>query len=149
MKTLIAACSYLFKMSFYGESLGKKLKPLKMKKIKCHKCFTVWNMCLANNFQVLFLHCLYIHKVNKTTKWWFMHGNFLGSNCYAKNPLFTDCRQPYNNKWIFLLHEQINQCEAQMVNGEKRKHSVRSPLFLKEMSELYCCHWEVGLCSEM
>lgn len=24
----------------------------------------------------------------------------------------------------FLLHEPVNQCEAQMVNGEKRKHNT-------------------------
>lgn len=69
-----------------------------------------------------------------------MHGNFLGSNCYAKKNLFTDCRHPYNNIWTSLLHEPISQCEAQMVNGEKRKYNVCFPLFLKEISKLYCCH---------
>lgn len=53
-----------------------------------------------------------------------MYGNFLGSSCYAKKNLFTDCRHLYNNTWIFLLHEPINQCEAQTVNGEKRKYDV-------------------------
>lgn len=53
-----------------------------------------------------------------------MHGNFLGSNYYAKENLFTDCRHPYNNVRIFLLHEPINQCEAQTVNGENRKYNV-------------------------
>lgn len=53
-----------------------------------------------------------------------MHGNFLASNCYAKKNLFTDCKHPYNKIWTFLLHEQISQCEAQMVNGEKKKYNV-------------------------
>lgn len=53
-----------------------------------------------------------------------MLGNFLGSNCYATEKLFTDCSHPYNNIRIFLLHEPINQCEAQMVNDENRKYNV-------------------------
>lgn len=60
-----------------------------------------------------------------------MHGYFLGSS-YAKENLFTDCRQPYNNvRWFFLLHEPINQCEAQIVNDENRKYNVHFSLFLR------------------
>lgn len=45
----------------------------------------------------------------------------------------------------FLLHEPVNQCEAQMVNGEERKAQYLFSLISKEC----CCHWEVGLSSEM
>lgn len=44
-----------------------------------------------------------------------------------RKKLFNDCRCPYNKIQICLLHEPVNQCEAQAVNGENRKCNVPFP----------------------
>jgi len=65
--------------------------------------------------------------------------NYLGSNYFARENLFTDCRHPYNNIRIFLLRELINQHEAQTLMVKTENTMFLFPLFLKAISKL-CCH---------